>query len=88
MGIGYQALELTVQGDTRVASSELAEAITAACTDPSSNRMLKRGNYQNGQQYVILRAGQHLPLLGLGTCIGDHSEVEGAVKHALKVGYR
>lgn len=40
------------------------------------------------QQRIKLKNGRSMPLLGLGTCIGDLGDVERAVKHALGVGYR
>ena len=40
------------------------------------------------QRRITLKNGRSMPLLGLGTCIGDLSDVERAVRHALKVGYR
>lgn len=42
----------------------------------------------SAQQRVTLKNGRTMPLLGLGTCIGDLGDVEKSVKHALKLGYR
>ena len=44
-------------------------------------------NLLANQQYLTMN-GRKFPLLGLGTCIGDLKDVEKAVKHAFKVGYR
>lgn len=45
-------------------------------------------NSLGSQKSITLQNGRKMPLLGLGTCIGDLKDVEGAVKHAIKVGYR